>query len=146
MSETRRGFIRKMGAMVVGGVSAAALLESCASAGLPAYRTEPRDGSIDLYLKWYPELSKTGGAIQLLVGGELKLIYVIRTSFSQFAAISPICPHQGCTVGMVKNMFKCPCHGSTYDLDGSLITGPADKPLRSFRTQYQDTSVKIFLS
>jgi len=146
MNESRRGFLKTIGAVLALGVPAAALLDGCASAGLPVYRYDNSGGRIDLYLRWYPELLTTGGVIELLVGGETASIYVARVSFSRFAAFSPECTSDGCKVKPGKNSFKCPCDGSTYYIDGSMTSGPATEPLRSFRTQFLDTSVRIFLS
>ena len=50
-----------------------------------------------------------------------------------FQALSARCPHLGCTVnfdGVSKN-FKCPCHGSTFDLSGKWISGPARQNLQA---------------
>lgn len=44
-----------------------------------------------------------------------------------------ICTHLGCTVNAVETGFKCPCHGSTYDLDGENVAGPAPRPLVFFQ-------------
>jgi len=44
-----------------------------------------------------------------------------------------ICTHLGCTVNAVEIGFKCPCHGSTYDLDGRNTGGPAPLPLVYFQ-------------
>lgn len=43
--------------------------------------------------------------------------------------LTAICTHLGCTVNAVDIGFKCPCHGSTYDLDGRNTGGPAPSPL-----------------
>ncbi|NGX61944.1 MAG: Cytochrome b6-f complex iron-sulfur subunit [Chlamydiae bacterium] len=43
--------------------------------------------------------------------------------------MTAICTHLGCTVNSVETGFKCPCHGSTYDLDGRNTGGPAPLPL-----------------
>lgn len=40
-----------------------------------------------------------------------------------------ICTHLGCTVNAVETGYKCPCHGSTYDIDGRNTGGPAPRPL-----------------
>ena len=46
-------------------------------------------------------------------------------------ALSARCPHLGCTISRVSgNLLVCPCHGSTFHLDGSVVTGPALRPLR----------------
>jgi|WetSurMetagenome_2_1015567.scaffolds.fasta_scaffold323030_1 cytochrome b6-f complex iron-sulfur subunit len=46
-----------------------------------------------------------------------------------FIALSLVCPHLGCTVESKTDGFACPCHGSRFDAHGSLIHGPASKPL-----------------
>jgi cytochrome b6-f complex iron-sulfur subunit len=40
-----------------------------------------------------------------------------------------VCTHLGCTVNAVETGYACPCHGSTYDLEGFNTGGPAPKPL-----------------
>jgi Rieske Fe-S protein len=37
------------------------------------------------------------------------------------------CPHLGCSFGFSQpdGIFKCPCHGSQFDLHGNVIHGPA---------------------
>ena len=52
-----------------------------------------------------------------------------------FSALSLICTHLGCTIGQKDNGFACPCHGSRYDVDGNVLRGPAQKPLRSLRVE-----------
>lgn len=41
------------------------------------------------------------------------------------------CPHLGCTVPWNggAGTFLCPCHGSTYNLTGQNIAGPAPRPM-----------------
>jgi len=43
---------------------------------------------------------------------------------SGFTALSLICPHLGCTVEQAPDGYACPCHGSRFNLDGSLRNGP----------------------
>ena len=58
---------------------------------------------------------------------------VIRRDGDKFAAISTICTHLGCTVKSTDVGFACPCHGSTYDLQGDVVSGPAPKALAWYR-------------
>ena len=44
--------------------------------------------------------------------------------------LSLICPHLGCVVETTESDFTCPCHGSRFEHNGSLIVGPANQPLR----------------
>jgi len=53
-----------------------------------------------------------------------------------FSALSLICPHLGCTVEQSAGGFACPCHGSKFDADGAMLTGPADAPLAWLRVEH----------
>ena len=41
------------------------------------------------------------------------------------------CPHLGCSVGFSQadGIFKCPCHGSQFNIGGNVIHGPATAPM-----------------
>lgn len=52
-----------------------------------------------------------------------------------FQAISLVCPHLGCEVEAHEDGFACPCHGSRFHLDGSLLKGPANRPMRALRLE-----------
>ena len=44
---------------------------------------------------------------------------------------SAICTHMGCEVhfNAAEASWDCPCHGSRFRPDGSIIAGPAESPL-----------------
>lgn len=45
-------------------------------------------------------------------------------------AISTVCTHLGCIVKPAPGGgFECPCHGSRFAADGSVLEGPAPTPL-----------------
>lgn len=52
-----------------------------------------------------------------------------------FHALSLVCTHLGCTVEPQNDGFACPCHASVYAGDGSLVRGPANKPLQTLRVE-----------
>lgn len=45
-------------------------------------------------------------------------------------ALSLVCSHLGCTVNVTPGDIVCPCHGSSFDREGRVLKGPADRPLR----------------
>jgi len=56
--------------------------------------------------------------------------YVLGTAGGVFA-LSAVCTHLGCITRFVSDekCIACPCHGSRFDLEGSVIHGPAPRPL-----------------
>lgn len=61
----------------------------------------------------------------------VKAVWAVRHADDRVTVYSPICPHLGCGFrwdGKDKK-FKCPCHGSVYDISGKVLAGPAPRPL-----------------
>ncbi|MBU1451007.1 MAG: ubiquinol-cytochrome c reductase iron-sulfur subunit [Proteobacteria bacterium] len=48
-----------------------------------------------------------------------------------YFALSLVCPHLGCRPSwqQAQGRFLCPCHGSSFALDGQRLSGPAPKGL-----------------
>lgn len=70
-------------------------------------------------------------------------ILIVRVSADSFRALSMRCTHLGCTVGAPSNdRLVCPCHGSVYALDGSVIASPATQALHLYQSTF-DPSSKI---
>ena len=63
----------------------------------------------------------------------------------KIAAVNPVCPHQACNVEWQTDLkiFACPCHGSKFGPDGSLVTGPSKKPLVSFETKEEGNLILV---
>jgi len=81
-------------------------------------------------------LLTTGGS-RVITSGTKKII-IVRTSDTEFATLSPICTHQGCTVAyqLSGNNFRCPCHGSQFAIDGAVTMGPALSDLTPFSNTF----------
>ncbi len=146
MRESRRYFLRRMAALAGGGIAAGLAASGCAPGGTTVYRYTPSGNVIDLFLNWYPELYKTGGSVELLLSPSESSMLVVRTAIDRFSAVLPACTYGVCRVDLQDNYFKCRCHACRFALDGAPVYGPADKPLTSYRTEYRETSLRIFLS
>jgi cytochrome b6-f complex iron-sulfur subunit len=59
-------------------------------------------------------------------------IILFQRQDGSIAAVSSTCSHSGCEVKKRRTQFECPCHGSEYDLDGTVTRGPASEPLDVF--------------
>jgi Rieske Fe-S protein len=91
-----------------------------------------------------PVLGSTGG-MALVVAGATNLL-VTRTGASTFTALTATCTHEACTIdGSNSGRFVCPCHGSTFDTGGRVITGPAVTALRTFATAFAGSTLTITL-
>jgi len=55
--------------------------------------------------------------------------WVYRDDAGQVKAFTTTCPHLGCAVDYDKetDKFRCPCHTSAFDRDGTRISGPAKR-------------------
>jgi cytochrome b6-f complex iron-sulfur subunit len=55
-------------------------------------------------------------------------------------ALAAVCTHLGCTPNWIDSdqKFKCPCHGSGYDVAGTNLEGPAPRPLERYRVFVAD--------
>lgn len=119
---------------------AALLLGGCVA--MVTHPVPMQAGRIRLQLAAYPDLGKPNGAIKILPSGAAEPIYVLATDSAEYQALSPICTHRGCTVDVQGPRLVCPCHGSTYDRDGTVLRGPAERPLTRYAvTREGDTLV-----
>jgi cytochrome b6-f complex iron-sulfur subunit len=57
-------------------------------------------------------------------------VWIVREGDSLYALLT-VCTHLGCLTGFfpAESLFKCPCHGSNFSLDGDPVAGPAPVPL-----------------
>ena len=69
----------------------------------------------------------TGAVVRM--GGEQRAVY--RDEAGEIHAVSARCTHLGCIVHFndAETAWECPCHGSRFGVDGSVIQGPANRPL-----------------
>jgi len=66
-----------------------------------------------------------------IVRSDGRTVAAYRDADGTLHAVSPTCTHLGCTVAFndAEASWDCPCHGSRFAPDGSVLTGPAVTPL-----------------
>ncbi len=76
-------------------------------------------------------------------------VIVVRTAegnlTGSFVALTSICTHEACTVAYQpsQNRFVCPCHGSIYNINGSVIQGPAPAPLNRYSVSIENNILTV---
>jgi Rieske Fe-S protein len=65
---------------------------------------------------------------------------------SQVKIFSSRCPHLGCRIKAIKNdVFVCPCHGSSFTLDGKVIKGPSPENLASIPFNIDENTNELII-
>lgn len=116
---------RKEFLLLTGG---SALLAACGKEAAPAPGAGP---TIYLRADLTRELLTVGSTQQ----DANRLVLVRREAVGLTAAafqhFSLVCTHSGCLVAAQAGSgeFHCPCHGSKFNPDGTVLNGPAARPL-----------------
>lgn len=99
-------------------------------ANMPPYQ----DGKVVFAFAQFPELQSAGGSVVGVPPGLGRPILVARAQDGSAHALDATCTHLGCVVDFAaaNNDVQCPCHGSSFDLSGTVLGGPASKPLASY--------------
>ena len=58
-------------------------------------------------------------------------VFLVRQG-NTFRCLSAVCTHLGCTVNHTDQGYHCPCHGSVFNDQGSVESGPAPRGLEWF--------------
>ncbi len=73
-------------------------------------------------------------------------VYLYRQTESQYKAMLMRCTHQGTELLASGDHLYCTSHGSEFNNEGQVITGPADDALRSFKVLIEGGQIIIYLS
>jgi nitrite reductase/ring-hydroxylating ferredoxin subunit len=67
----------------------------------------------------------------------------------EYYAFDDTCTHLGCSLAegrLEGETVTCRCHGSQFDVtNGSVLRGPAQKPVKSYRTRVQGGELQVEL-
>ncbi|MFF8099984.1 Rieske (2Fe-2S) protein [Streptomyces sp. NPDC014986] len=72
-------------------------------------------------------------------------VVVTQPTAGEFKAFSATCTHQGCAVRSIADgLINCPCHNSNFSIaDGSVKSGPANRPLPSVEITVSGDSISL---
>jgi len=158
MKITRREFFNKtiQGATIIAVPSIlGTIIESCStnsnpvsvsSSNLQTIQATPKNNIISLNIDSSSPLSTAGNAVLLQYSSGNLL--VDRSNQNTFNALSAICTHQGCLItgyDSGNKNFVCPCHGSTFNLTGQVVKGPAQRALPQYQTQFSNNQLSIII-
>lgn len=79
------------------------------------------------------------------VKGEELIVIQIPGEATSVRAVNPVCTHAGCTVAwdQTQELFICPCHGGSYNPDGTVSGGPPPQPLTTFEAKIEGDQVMV---
>jgi len=81
----------------------------------------------------HARLAELGPGRATIVELEHDTVAAYRDDAGRLFTVSPVCTHMKCMVHWndVERSWDCPCHGSRFRPDGTVIEGPALAPLRT---------------
>ena len=79
------------------------------------------------------------------VTSEKATAWVVKSADNQVIAFAPQCTHLGCAYhwDAQNGNFLCPCHTSTFGMDGKVLSGPAPRPLDRYQVKLDGTKLEI---
>ncbi len=109
--------------------------------------TDP-NSVLRLKLADFAALANPGGSVVLTHNSGASLMMVNRGPGDTIHVMDPTCTHQGCRVdryNAASLKIVCPCHGSTYAIDGEVTQGPAGQNLKTYPSRLTGGILEIQL-
>jgi menaquinol-cytochrome c reductase iron-sulfur subunit len=68
-----------------------------------------------------------------------------KKSNQEVVAFGPQCPHLGCAYHWEarSQTFLCPCHNSTFSIEGEVLTGPSPRALDRYETKIEGENLLL---
>jgi Rieske Fe-S protein len=144
-------FISRRKALVNTGISlAATTIAGCATYGkppaAPAAEAAATPGTAAAAEGAAVSLQAIAKTADIPVGSGVIVddVVITQPTKGEFKGFSAICTHAGCTVAEVLGAsINCPCHGSSFNLDGTVAKGPASRPLNARGIVVQGDSIAL---
>lgn len=144
----RKDFIKTCGIALVGLPFASMLLTSCQSIYYASSNID--NNRIVVPLSEFKIIKKNRTAyrdfVMVRTANEDFPICLYKTADDQYIASLMKCTHRGCELNVGGGIYSCPCHGSEFDTNGTVLEGPADQDLKTFKTSIKNENIYILLS
>ena len=137
---SRRGFLGKVW-LLLGGVALAEAVWVVSDFFKPRRRRATDDGTGSVIIAGPVDRFEPGSVTAFPEGR----FYLARLVDGGFLALHRECTHLGCTVPWSKEeqRFVCPCHASSYDIRGVVLSSPAPRPLDWLPVRVENGIVKV---
>lgn len=151
LSESRREFLQKSGSLTVMSLLGIGFFTACSSDDMEPDlgMDDPIGGNgisiansiITVDLVQATALNSAGGWALVT---EAKVL-IVNIGGNQFNALTSVCTHSQCDRNwtFANNVFTCTCHGSRFNTDGTVVNGPANRPLENFPTTLDNNTLTV---
>jgi Rieske Fe-S protein len=111
-------------------------------------------GILKVRVSDFPALQNQNGSVRLAINtftlngptGTFYPVLVNRGAGDQFFTLRTRCSHMGCVVppfSATAGASVCPCHGSRYAINGTVLQGPAPSALTQYTNSFDGTILCI---
>ena len=137
---SRRGFLGRVW-LLLGGVAVAEAAWIVGDFFKPRPRRAADDGADSIIVAGPVDQFEPGSVTAFPEGR----FYLARLADGGFLALHRECTHLGCTVPWIAtdDRFVCPCHASSFDITGDVLSPPAPRPLDIFPVRIENDIVKV---
>jgi cytochrome b6-f complex iron-sulfur subunit len=106
----------------------------------------PADGNLVVTRAQAPELERIGGSVVLRPCDGSEPI-LLANAGDDFLALQARCPHAGCELTWVQEdkQAECPCHGSRFASDGTVLNPPARTNAPAFPVTVDRTTLEVIV-
>ena len=147
--ETRREFCQSV-CRAASLATIGSILQGCSnpagpSTSVPSLPSVPAsvvNGAVVVTIDAASPLASVGSAASAAT--MLGTFLIARTAQDSFTVVTAQCTHQACTItGFANQRYVCPCHGSQFTTNGTVVQGPAIVPLAQFANQFANNVLTI---
>lgn len=120
----------------------------CDTEDIPAAGIRYDGPIIMIDLKLAPGLRRPGSAAKIVDPSRKLNLIVVHAEKNRFAALNRSCTHGSAPVALNRRhkTVQCTCWGhSEYGLDGTVLAGPAKRPLQTYEVRRAGDRIEILL-